>query len=709
MEITDCGAACLAMVLAYHGKHVPLPELREQCGIGRDGADAYTLARVAQQHGLNVEASRLELEHLPTLPTPAILHWEFNHFVVLARYGRTSALVIDPELGRRRLTHADISRSFTGVALAFRKDTSFQARARRRPSVDRYMAMIKRAWPQLAMVLGASFFLDLVGFVFPAGTQVVIDLVVVPRQERWLWALAAVVVLGTLARSLLLLVRTWTIQGLQFYLDRELMGGFVSHLLQLPIAFFHKRMPGDLVRRVQDNAAVRDLFTSRSVTLLLDCSLLVGYCALMMAYEARLGSVVLGFGMLRAVVLVAMRDLVEHAAAVELQAAGRESATLVETLAVPEVIKAFGTEERALSRHAERLVVRLNAGLARRRLTMGLGYLMFVLDGMTKAAVILLGGTLVLNDEMTVGVLSAFMTLQMLVISPLEAIIGAFNELQMFRRQFQRLDDVMAAPEEPTGASTPGVLRGAIRLDNVFFRYGPHEPPVIQDVSLEVKPGERIALVGRSGAGKSTLGRLMLGLVAPDAGAVYVDGRNLRELNLREVRQQFGVVSQTAFLFNDTIRHNLALGYDVSGTELRVAAATACIDDVIDALPGKYDATLQRGGTRLSGGQRQRIAIARAIARAPAVLLLDEATSSLDLETEARVQARLSTLRCTQVIIAHRLATIRDADRIVVLDAGRVVEVGGYEELLQRHGLFHELVRALPSGQAMPGAVHATC
>jgi ATP-binding cassette, subfamily B, bacterial len=695
MEMAECGATSLAMVLAFHGRHVPLSVVREQCGVSRDGTSAYAIARVAQRHGLSVQALRLEPSHLWDTRLPAILHWEFNHFVVLERVTRSGAVIVDPNDGRRLVSHEELGRSFTGVTLTFQPGPDFRRLRRTRPSLGRYKHLIRRSLPALGIILGASSLLDAVGLIFPAANQILIDFVVGPRQTRWLWALAATLAGATITRTLLLVLRGWIVLSLQFVLDMSLMAWFVDHLMHLPISFFQTRTPGDLVRRVEDNTTLRDIVTNRAVTALLDSVLLVGYGAMMLAYDFRLGAVVVALAALRLALLVGVRDKIRHVATTELAAMGREGGALLEALSAPEATKAFGIEALMVAKVVDQMVPRINAGIARRRIASGVGYLTAFMDGASKAVIVWFGGRQVLMENMTIGVLSSFLMLQMLFSSPIESLIQVLGDLEFMGRQLRRLDDVLETAIEASGTEDPGRLRGAIRLEHVSYRYAADGPFVVKDINVEICPGEKVAFVGRSGAGKSTLAKLILGMYPPSEGSVRVDGRDLRTLDLSKVREQFGVVLQEPFLFDDTVRANLSADDEHLSIEpLRHAAQIACVDQIIEGMPGGYDARVGASGSRLSGGQRQLLAIARAIARQPAIVLLDEATSSLDLTTEQRVHANLRYVASTRIVIAHRLATVMDADRIFVLEGGRIVDQGRYAELAARPGIFQELVRA---------------
>jgi ABC-type bacteriocin/lantibiotic exporter with double-glycine peptidase domain len=372
---------------------------------------------------------------------------------------------------------------------------------------------------------------------------------------------------------------------------------------------------------------------------------------------------------------------------------------MLEALSGLESTKACGAESRMVQRWAHRMTERVNNGLERQRLQMGSGALLTLFQGCTALLVFAVGGQEVIAQRMTLGTFVAFLTLQGLFKGPMGSLMGALMQLQFLGTHLRRLDDVLETPVEPTGAGDPGRLRGAVELREVSYRYASGAAPVLEDLSVRIEPGQKVALVGPSGAGKSTLARLLLGLHLPDRGTVFFDGRELRELDLAKVRNQVGVVMQETFLFDDTVRANLTLhDEDLSQERLRWAARMACVDDVIERLPQGYDGRVGENGGLLSGGQRQRLSLARALAHGPAILLLDEATSSLDLETEARVHANLASLGCTRILIAHRMATVRDADRILVLQGGRIVQEGSFRELEGRPGLFRDLVAAAGPG-----------
>lgn len=695
MEVTECGAASLTMVLAFHGHHASLPDVRQACGVSRDGASALAIARAAISYGMEAKGAKLGMAQLSQLPLPAILHWEFNHFLVLEQLTNSKAILVDPACGRRTIPLQEVSRRFTGVALVFSPTENFRKKRKAYPSLAKYREIFKQSLPSLSQVLLASFALQLVGLIFPVANQILLDRVISPKQDAWLWGLAFGLSGAVVAKAFMTLVRSYVVQALQNILDLTLMGRFLDHLLHLPLSFFLQREAGDLVQRVQSNATLRNLLGSQSISALLDGFLLMGYAGLMLAYNLKLGFVVMAIGAIRVGLLLSLKDRNQQIMASELAGAGREGGALVEALTGLETTKASGAESRMVQRWAHRMTQRVNSSLERRRLAISATQVMTFLQGGTTAVVFLVGGHEVLVQKMTMGVFASFLTLQNLFMTPLGTLLESVTQLQYLGNHLRRLDDVLETEREPSGHQDPGRLQGAIEMRDVSFSYTPGAASVIRGVSLNIRPGEKVAIVGPSGAGKSTLARLLLGMHLPSLGTIAFDGRDLQELDLQKLRNQMGVVLQETFLFDDTVRANLSLNHEFIPIErLRFAARMACVDSVIEKLPEGYASRVGEKGCLLSGGERQRLNLARALAHDPAVLLLDEATSSLDLETEARLHANLASLGCTRIVIAHRMATVKDADRILVMDEGLVVQEGTFDELEAQEGLFRTLVQA---------------
>jgi ATP-binding cassette, subfamily B, bacterial len=694
LDAAECGAACLAMVLAYHGHHAPLPEVREACGVSRDGVNALAMLQAAESYGLEATAYTISIEQLRLLPLPAILHWDFHHFVVLERLDRRGgATIVDPARGRYRATREILAKSFTGAVLAFAPTPTLQPRRRQGPDLARYRALIRENAAAIGFILLASLVLELLALAFPVGQQLLVDRVLTGHEQPLLWKLGAAFLLATVMQSTLTYARGGVLGNLQVILDLRLLGSFMRHAIRLPIGFFFQRSPGDLLQRLEANGVLRSFLGSQVATSLLDVFLIIGYAGLMIAYEWRLASVVIGIGCFRILLQLLLRELSRKAAAAELTALSGAGATLVASLDALETLRSTSAESFALRRWSDHVVRRVRASLPRLQLENFAAQATTLLNALGLAVVSAVAGQQVIADRMSVGVFSAFVTLQGLFLAPLGELMKNLERLQYLGAHLARLDDVMEAEPERSGTAAAGTLRGEIRLERVRFRYSAAADWILRDVSVHVHPGELVALVGPSGAGKSTLARILLGMLQPSAGTVLFDSRELHHYDLEKLRRRMGVVLQENELLTDTILANIRLHDPSLPLEAaKSAARLACVDHVIDALPLRYDTHLGQLGQQLSGGERQRLCLARAIAHRPAILVLDEATSALDVETERRVHENLSGIGCTRIVIAHRLATVRNADRILVLEQGRLVQQGTYASLIASAGAFRDLI-----------------
>lgn len=696
LESAECGAACLGMVLQHFGSHIPAAELRVACGVTRDGASAAQLVSAAKGFGLDVRAIKVELAELPDLPVPAILHWEFNHFVVLERASARGARIVDPASGRRWVASRELDRAFTGIALALAPGPSFVRKPGRSASLRWYRSVLARSWPAVVLLLIAATLLEIIGSLYPAAQQLLIDHVIGQKRDAWLSPLVAALATAAALQLLLQLFRGRLIASLAYSLDLVLSTAMVDKLLSLPVQFFAQRSAGDLLQRVAAVEQLRQMST-QAATAALDGLLVLSYSALLLMCDVQLALLVFGACALRLVLLAWLSDRVRQLAAAELALRGPETAAVLEGLAVPEMVKAFHAESLLIERYTDRLIQRCRATLKLGTAGAGLARWSASFDVLVTAAVLWLGGHAVIDERMTVGTLVCALTACAL----LQAAVSSLNELAVnvscAGTVVSRIDDVMNAGGDTREFSEPAPeLRGEIELANVGYRHAESSPWIFRHLNVQIAAGEKIAVVGRSGSGKTTLMRLLIGLVPPSEGEVRIDGRDLRSLNPADVRPQLGVVLQEPFMMADSIRANLSL-YRPSAEliELRRAAVAACIAADIEALPDRYDTPLGAAGHAFSRGQLQRLALARALVARPRVLVLDEATSSLDLETEGRLHANLRQLGCTRILIAHRLTTVQDADRIFVLDDGRFVQQGSYAQLASVPGPFQTMVASL--------------
>jgi len=697
VSATECGAAALAMVLAYFGRVVRIDELREAAGVARDGTNALALIQVANAYGLRGRGIKLQLDDLKHLSPAAILHWEFSHFVVFERLTADGgADIVDPAHGRRRVSRAELSRAFTGVALVFEPTEEFVPGKSGTNHFWRYAKKALATDGLLGRIVVTSLLLELLGLGGPMMMSQVADKVIPRGEGQLLLVLAAAALTVGSFQTLATYVRAHLFIHLRTLLSVRMSLGFLEHLVRLPYSFFQLRSAGDLMMRLNSNDAVRDMLTGSALSTVIDGALVFVYLAVLFYISAGFAVLILAIATLQITVFAIGRRCQRALVNEGLHKQARSQSYEVELFTGIETLKAMGCEDRGVQRWSDLFVDVANNGLQQSRLSAALEAVGVILGLASSLGPLLFGTHLILAGKLTMGTMLMSNSLGGALLGQLSRLTGVLLQLQLLGAYVERINDVLdTPPEQPEPRRMPPRLRGRISLREVSFRYGAQSPPVIDGVSIDIEPGQFVAIVGRSGAGKSTLASLMLGLYAPTSGAVLFDGMNLGELDLRSVRRQLGIVTQSHEMFGSSIRENIALAEPSTALEQVIAAAKlAQIHDDISAMPLGYETPLTDRGASLSGGQRQRLALARALVRRPAILLLDEATSALDAETERRVQRAVASLRCTRVVIAHRLSTVVHADVILVLDQGRIVEVGAHRDLVRHGGLYASLVAA---------------
>ena len=698
LEYTDCGPACVAMVLRYLGREVTLEEVREATGGGgREGSSALALIRGAEWYGLRGRGLSLEIEHLRYLPVGTILHWELNHFVVFERVTRKGVEVVDPARGRRILDEAELRKGFTGVAIVFEKTDTFQPKKASTGRFRWYFQQLRGQSKVLTRIVVTSLLLRIFALAFPLVTAVVVDRVI-PRGDINLMLVVGIGLGGLLVfQTISTLVRTHLLLQLRTNLDTRLTLGFVDYLSRLPYDFFQRRSTGDLLMRVNNTATVREVLTANTLSALLDGLFVIGYLGILLWLSPPLAAVAVVLGFLQVLVFVLARAKFRDLLARSLDAQARSQSYLVEVFAGMATLKAAAAEGRAVERWSNLYVDELNAALDRGRATAKVDAITGLLTAGSPMLLLLLGALQVMNQSITLGGMLAVTAIAAGLLGPLTSMVQSALQLQLLGGYMDRIDDVLNTPPESLGieAARAPKLTGRVTLQNVSFKYGERSPLVVRDVSLDIRPGSTVAIVGKSGSGKSTVASLIAGMYRPAEGRILFDGHDAARVELRSLRRQIGVVFQQPYLFATSVRNNIAL-VEPAATLDRVmqAARIACIHDDIEAMPMGYDTILADGGSSLSGGQRQRLALARALVHKPALLILDEATSALDAETEQRVMQNLARVQCTRVILAHRLSTIASADLILVMEKGEIVEAGTHEELLAHNQIYSRLVAA---------------
>jgi ATP-binding cassette subfamily B protein len=694
----DCGAACLAMILSYYGRPTSVSEVRDRCGTGRDGLSALGLVTAARLYGLRVRAIALHENEFRGLRLPAIVHWQFNHFLIVERWTPTHVHVVDPDLGRRRLAAEEFDQGFTGVVLLLEPGEQFDRHPMAaRITIRTYLLRYLRQAPGVFLqIIAATLLLELLGLGIPVLTVVVVDQVIPHQLRTLLLLMAAGILLLVLSRLVLLLLRAVLLIYLQARIGTHVMLKSFEHLLSLPLAFFLRQSSGDLRARLESNALICELLSTQLIATILDGSVVLVYLALLFAQSLVFGALALAIGVLQVVVLLATSGPMRTLASRELAAQGQTEGYETEALVGIATLKAAGAEQQVFEQWSNLFLQQVSGAVRRDALSAITDTLMSTLTGLAPLILLWVGAMQVLNSTMAVGTMLALSALAGAFLAPLSSLVSTGHTLQVVRSHMERVAAVLqAAPEQDGQRHRPPRLTGQITLEGVSFQYDAQAPEVVRNVSVHIQAGHKVAIVGPTGSGKSTLGKLLLGLCVPTTGEIYYDGLPLQSLHYQAVRAQFGVVMQEASLFSGSIRHNICLHTPQMSMERVIRAAQlAELHEEIMQMPMGYETYIAEGGSALSGGQRQRLALARALVHAPAVLLLDEATSALDVVTEQRLEHNLSALGCTQIIIAHRLSTIRHADVILVLEQGRLVESGSHEALLAGKGYYAQLIQS---------------
>ena len=705
MEAVECGAACLAMILGYHGRFVGLEDLRYACGVTRDGSKASNIVKAARGYGLKGKGFKMELAGLRRLPLPLVVFWNFNHFVVVEGFGEGVVYLNDPATGPRSVADVEFDECFTGVALAFEPGEDFVKGGERLNAVKSLKTRIPGIERALLYVVLASLGLAVPALLMPSFSRVFIDYYLIQKLNAWLWPLLAAMAVTAVLRCGLTWLQQEQLMKLQTRLSVEGSSRFLWHVLRLPVGFFGQRYAGEIASRVGMNDRVASAITGDLANAVLNMITMAIFALLMLQYDVVLTLVGIAFaaGNLMALRLVARR--LSDANQKLLLDRGKLTGVTTQNIGIIDSFKASGMESLFFSRiaayHAK--VVTAEQDLGRTRLF--LQAVPILLGGIASAVILTVGGFRVMDGMLSVGMLIAFQMLMAQFQAPVQSLVGLGAQLQDAEGNINRLDDVLrhkrdaeflvdaaTLPALPAGVTG---LSGRVEVRDLAFGFSPLDPPMIEGFSLTLEPGTRVALVGGSGSGKSTIGRVLAGLYQPWSGELLFDGRPIAAWPRELFRGSVAIVDQDIALFEGNVRDNITLWDDTLPDERMVRAAKdAVIHDDIVARARGYDSPVSEGGRNFSGGQRQRIEIARALAAQPAVLILDEATSALDAATELAVVENMRRRGCTCIIIAHRLSTIRDCDEIVVLDRGRIVQRGTHDQMKGEDGPYRRLIES---------------
>nr|AVH79655.1 cyclic nucleotide-regulated ABC bacteriocin/lantibiotic exporter [Desmonostoc muscorum PCC 7121] len=696
---SDCGAACLVMVARYWGKNFSLNHLRDRANVDRNGASLRSLSAAAESLGFSTRPVKASLDQLAKQTLPAIVHWEKAHYIVVYQITKKHVIVVDPDIGQRVLKRQEFLANWTNYALLLQPTVLLQQAKEEKTSFWQFFQLVKPHGFILFEIFLASLFIQLFGLVTPIFTQLLFDRVVVHGSSLTLNAIGLGLLIFGLFQVAMTGLRQYLLNHTANKVDLALIVGFIRHTFGLPLNFFESRYVGDIITRIEENRKIQRFITGESLSIFLDLLTLFVYVGLMFWYNWKLTFLMLL--VIPPFVLLALiaTPFLQRVSREIFNASADEGGYLIQALTGVSSIKSMAAEQLVRWQWEEYFNAAIKKNFAGQVVANRLRTISSIIESLARTGLLWFGAWLVINNELTIGQLVAFNMLLSNVLQPFQRLIVLWNQLQEIVISVERLNDVLDTPLEEDlqiQARQPLTnLQGNIRFEQVTFRYRPDsDMNVLANLNFEIKPGQKIAVVGRSGSGKTTISKLILGLYSATDGKVLIDGKDITTLSLATLRQQIGVVDQSNFLFGSTIRKNISLRNPSASLEEIIAAAKqAGADEFIQQLPAGYETHIGEGGNTISGGQRQRLAIARALLGNPRLLIFDEATSHLDAESERMIQTNLNQIlkNRTAIIIAHRLSTIRNADRILVLDRGVLVESGTHQELMDKRGHYFYL------------------
>ena len=701
LEALECGAASLAMILAYYDKWIPLEQVRSDCGVSRDGSNAKNCMKAARSYGLIAKGYRFEPETLKEQGTfPCIVHWNFNHFVVLKGFKGNKAYINDPGRGELTISMEEFDKAFTGICLCFEPGPDFVPSGKQKSVLSFVTERLKGAEVAIVFAVLTSIIAALMGIIQPGFSRIFFDRLLTHQNAEWL----APFIVALTVISIIQIVIVW----IQLVYSNRINGklavvgstSFMWKILKMPMEFFSQRMSGDILSRQNSNASIANSLVNTFAPLLLNSVMMIFYFIVMIRYSFTLtvvGLVSIGINMLISTIISKKRVNISRVASRD---AGKLQGTTVSGIEMIETIKASGAENGFFNKWAGYQASANSGSVAFSKVNYYIGLIPTIVSSLASLTITGIGVYLTFKGKFTIGMISAFQGYLSSFTAPATTFISAGQTIQEMRTEMERIEDVMKYPDDPM-MNVPDYpnevnfdkLSGNVELKTVTFGYSKLDEPLIKDFNLTIKPGQRIALIGSSGCGKSTIAKMISGINKPWSGEILFDGKPINSIDRSIFTGSLAVVDQDIILFEDTIKNNIKMWDDsIEDFEVILACRDAQIHDDIMQREGGYNYKLIEGGKDFSGGQRQRLEIARVLAQDPTICILDEATSALDAKTEYDVVKAIKDRGITCIVVAHRLSTIRDCDEIIVLDHGNVVERGTHEELMKNNGLYTSLI-----------------
>ncbi|WP_299674838.1 NHLP family bacteriocin export ABC transporter peptidase/permease/ATPase subunit [uncultured Dokdonia sp.] len=704
MEGVECGAAALSIILGYFGKFVPLEKLRISCGVSRDGLKATNILRAAREYGLEAKGYAKSIEKLKEIKMPAIIFWNFNHFLVLEGFTKDKVYLSDPAGGRYHVSHQEFDDAFTGVVMTFKPTEEFEKGNEKKGLMPALASRVSSSKMSVIYIILASLFLVIPGLVIPSFTQIFIDKYLVNQISGFVMPLLLIMGGMLLLNGATVFIQQYYLLRMETKLALTTSSKFLWHVFHLPIAFFTQRSSGEVGSRVSLNDKVARLLSGELANAALNAIVVVFYAVLMFSYDVLLTSI----GIVMAAINVFALQYVSRARKDGNRRLINENGKLLGTttsgISMIETLKASGRENDFFMNWSGYLAKVINAQQELGWLTTKLNIIPPLLMSLNTTLIMGVGAMRVMDGEMTLGMLVAFLYLMNNFMGPVNKLVSVGSMLQTTEGDMGRIDDVLnyetssefATKEDQDTNDTPVVaekLMGHLEIKDLSFGYSRVMPALIEDFSLKIKPGSRVALVGGSGSGKSTIARLVAGLYDPWEGDILFDGVSKRDIPRHVINESVAVIDQDVLIFNGTIKENISFWDErVSEGQVIQSAHDAEIHETIAARVNAYDSEVIERGANFSGGQRQRLEIARALTLNPSILVMDEGTSALDPKSEKLVMDNIKRRGCTCLIVAHRLSTIKDCDEIIVLKYGKIEERGTHEELISKNGLYADLI-----------------
>ncbi|MBR5427525.1 MAG: NHLP family bacteriocin export ABC transporter peptidase/permease/ATPase subunit [Clostridia bacterium] len=702
MEALECGAACITMIMAYYSLWIPLEQVRRDCGVSRDGSKALNMLKAARSYGMDARGYKFELEDLKEHATfPCIVHWNFNHFIVLNGFRGNKVYINDPAKGSIVIPMEDFDKGYTGICLMFKPTESFVPSGKKKSILGFVRKRMQGTLAAVVFTALTTIILSLMSLINSGFTRVFMDQVLPGGHDDWLFPVIA----GMSGLAVIQIVVSWLNVVYSLRINGKLASvgetSYMWRVLHLPMEFFSQRLAGDILQRKSTNAGIASSIVNMVAPLLINTVMVIFYLVVMLRYNVMLTLV----GISSMVINIALSRFISskriNISRVMMRDQSKLTSATMSGISLIETIKASGAENGFFQKWAG-YQARVNTQNIRfTRMNMAYGLLPSLVQKAADISILILGVLLVMKGQFTVGMVLVFQGFLSSFTAPAMQLIGAGQTIQEMRTQMERIEDVMEYPISETALQTSDAeedkeyekLSGEIELKNVTFGYAPLDAPLITDFSMKIPQGGCVAFVGTSGCGKSTLAKLISGLYSPWSGEILFDGKPINEIDRNIFTGSLAVVDQDIMLFEDTVANNISMwDKSIEDYEITLAARDAQIHDAIVKRDGGYLCRLQAGGTGFSGGEKQRLEIARVLAQDPTMIIMDEATSALDAKTEFDVVRSIKDRGVTCIVIAHRLSTIRDCDEIIVLDHGRVVERGTHEELLRLNGVYTKLV-----------------